>query len=85
MSKWSIKGSRVYGNGQSYNCINKVTAESLLNTLNTYEKTSILNKNIEQQFDKVTKELIQVKMSLSILTEDINNLASDINDLKGGE
>lgn len=48
-------------------------------------KTSILNKNIEKQFDKITREIIQVKMSLSILTEDINKLAGDIHDLKRGE
>lgn len=81
MSTWKIQGSRVYGNGNSYNCTNKVTAESLLNTLNTYEKTSILNKNIEKQFDKITKELIQVKMTLNILNDEINKLTSDINDL----
>ena len=82
MTEWKIQGSRVYGNGQSYNCTNKITAEQLHNTLTTYEKTVQLNKNIEQQFDKITKELIQVKMSLSILTEDINKLAGDIHDLK---
>ena len=82
MSKWQIQGSRVYGNGQSYNCTNKVTAEQLQHTLNTYETILELNKNIDKQFDKVTRELIQVKMSLSILTEDINKLAGDIHALK---
>lgn len=78
MSKWSIQGSRVYGNGQSYNCINKVTAESLLNTLNTYEKTSILNKNIEQQFDKIQKQLIQTNLSLNILKDDMKRLTKEL-------
>ena len=85
MNKWSIQGSRVYGNGQSYNCINKVTAESLLNTLNTYEKTSRLNKNIEQQFDKITKQIIQVNMTLQILNDEVKQLTGELNDLKGGK
>ena len=45
--EWQITGSRVYskGAGKSYNCTNKVTAQDLYNTLTTYEKTTILNKN----------------------------------------
>ena len=81
MSKWQIQGSRVYGNGQSYNCTNKVTAEQLQATLNQYETTVNLQSNIDKQFDKITRELIQVKMTLNILNEEVNQLASDINAL----
>lgn len=82
MIEWKIQGSRVYGNGQSYNCTNKITAEQLHNTLTTYEKTVQLNKNIEQQFDKLTRQVIQVQMTLKILNDEINNLTSDINAIK---
>lgn len=82
MIEWKIQGSRVYGNGQSYNCTNKITAEQLHNTLTTYEKTVQLNKNIEEQFDKLTRQVIQVQMTLKILDDEINNLASDINAIK---
>ena len=82
MIEWKIQGSRVYGNGQSYNCTNKITAEQLHNTLTTYEKTVQLNKNIEQQFDKLTRQVIQVQMTLKILDDEINNLTSDINAIK---
>ena len=82
MLEWKIQGSRVYGNGQSYNCTNRVTAEQLHNTLTTYEKTTELNKNIEQQFDKLTRQVIQVQMTLKILDDEINNLTSDINAIK---
>jgi len=80
---YQVQGSRVYGNGYSYNLNNRVDATKLCETLNHYEEISRLNKNIDKQFDKVTRELIQVKMSLSILTDDINKLAGDIHDLKG--
>jgi len=85
MIEWKIQGSRVYGNGQSYNCTNKITAEQLHNTLTTYEKTVELNKNIEQQFDKITKQIIQVNMTLQILNEEVKTLAGELNDLKGGK
>ena len=80
-STFRVQGSRVYGNGYSYNLNNKVDATKLCETLNHYEEISRLNKNIDKQFDKVTRELIQVKMTLNILNEEINQLASDINTL----
>ena len=83
MTEWNIQGSRVYGNGQSYNCTNKITAEQLQNTLTTYEKTTELNKNIEEQFDKITKQIIQVNMTLQILNDEVKRLTGDLNDLKG--
>ena len=83
-STYKVQGSRVYKQGEhSYNLNNKHDATKLCETLNHYEEISRLNKNIDKQFDKVTRELIQVKMSLSILTDDINKLAGDIHDLKG--
>lgn len=82
MIEWKIQGSRVYGNGQSYNCTNKITAEQLHNTLTTYEKTVELNKKIEQQFDKITKQIIQVNMTLQILNDEVKRLTGDLNELK---
>lgn len=82
MSKWQIQGSRVYGNGQSYNCTNKVTAEQLQATLNHYETILELNNNLDTQFHKITKELIQVNLTLGILNEEIKTLIGDIHALK---
>ena len=81
MSKWQIQGSRVYGNGQSYNCTNRVTAEQLQHTLNTYEKTLTLHQNLDKQFDQIQKQLIQLNMTLQILNDEIKTLTGDINDL----
>lgn len=81
MIEWKIQGSRVYGNGNSYNCTNKATAESLLNTLNTYEKTSRLNKNIDKQFDKITRQLIQTNHSLNILKDDMERLTKELDNV----
>ena len=82
MIEWKIQGSRVYGNGQSYNCTNKITAEQLHNTLTTYEKTVELNKNIEQQFDKIQKQLIQTNLSLNILKDDMEKLTTQLQQVK---
>jgi len=82
MIEWKIQGSRVYGNGQSYNCINKVTAEQLHNTLTTYEKTVQLHKNIDEQFDRIQKQLIQTNLSLNILKDDMEKLTTQLQQVK---
>ena len=82
MSKWQIQGSRVYGNGQSYTCTNRITAEQLQHTLNHYEEISRLNKNIDKQYDKITKQIIQLKLSIGTLTEEINTLHETIQTLQ---
>ena len=78
MKPWHIKGSRVYGQNYSYNLNNKVDATKLYETLNHYEEISRLNKNIEQQYDKITKQIIQLKLSIGTLTEEINTLQEEI-------
>ena len=52
-STYRVQGSRVYGNGESYNVTNNITAQKL---------------------DKVQKNIIQIQLSLGILTEDIHQL-----------
>lgn len=84
MTEWLRKGARVYskGEGKSYNCTNIATAKQLHETLTTYEKTYNLNRNIEQQYDKITKQIIQLKLSIGTLTEEINTLHEAITCLK---
>ena len=84
MTEWQIQGRRVYskGEGKSYNCTNKITANDLYNTLTTYETTHTLNKNIEQQYDKITKQIIQIQLSLGILTEEIQKLKTTMEAIK---
>ena len=72
--KWNIQGSRVYGDGQSFNCTNRITAEQLHNTLCNYEKDFKLTQNTTEQFDKITKQVIQIQLTLGILDEDIKKL-----------
>ena len=75
--KWQIKHTRVYGNGYSFNCTNKITAEQLHKTLTNYEtevtnisKQNTTSKNIEA----IDKQLKQVLMDLEILKHDIDVL-----------
>lgn len=74
MSEWKIQGSRVYGYGKSYNCTNKVTATDLYNTLTIYEETVKNLNNAENKLDRIQKSIIQIQMSLSILSDDIHKL-----------
>ena len=80
---YSIKGSLVrdHIHKRSYNMTSKIDAENLYNTLNTYHKTHTLNKNIEEQYDNITKQIIQLKLSVNILSDEIKQLEANINDL----
>ena len=77
MTEWKKQGSRVYGQGQSYNCTNKITAKTLQNTLNNYEnkiqelQTQINTQNNQQE---IQAYLVKILMDLSILKHDINTL-----------
>lgn len=82
MNEWKIQGSRVYGNGQSYNCHNRVTAIQLQNTLNNYEKNYQTYRNIETQYDNITKQIIQLKLTVNILSDEINHLQEVIQECK---
>ena len=76
--KWNIQGSRVYGKGMSFNCTNKITAEQLHNTLNTYEQNLNLEKNITEQYDKLNKQVIALQMDLSNMQDTLNTIKETI-------
>jgi hypothetical protein len=59
---------------QSYNLNNKHDAQQLAKTLNTTYNTLQHYKNIEKQHDKITKTIIQLKLTINILSDEINNL-----------
>ena len=74
--KWNITGSRVYSNGEgkSYNCTNKITAQDLYHTLTEYEKTVQLTESTDTKLDNITKQVIQIQMTLNILQHDLDKL-----------
>jgi hypothetical protein len=78
---YTIKGSLVkdHIHKRSYNMTSRIDAENLYNTLTTYHKTTTLNQNIEKQYDQITKQIIQLKLSISILTEEVQTLEASIN------
>jgi hypothetical protein len=78
---YTIKGSLVkdHIHKRSYNMTSRIDAENLYNTLTTYHKTQTLNQNIEKQYDQITKQIIQLKLSISILTEEVQTLEASIN------
>ena len=79
MTEWNIKGSRVYssGEGKSYNCTNKVTAQSLHTTLTTYE-TQIheLQKQIQHTHnnDKRHQQVIALQMDIKQCQNDLDKI-----------
>jgi hypothetical protein len=80
MTEWGIQGARVYskGEGKSYNCPNKITAQDLYHTLTTYENTiTTLQKQIKHSnnYKELQKQVIALQM-------DISNCQSDLNKIK---
>ena len=76
MTEWGIQGARVYskGAGKSYNCSNKITAQDLYHTLTEYEKTVQLTESTDTKLDNITKQVIQIQMTLNILQHDLDKL-----------
>ena len=74
MTKWKINGARVYGNGLSINCPNKITAISLFTTLTNYETTI---NSLQQQL-QLEKHFQLIIMDLKVLKEDVEQLKGKI-------
>ena len=62
----------------SYTFNNRKTAEQLNTYLNNYEKILQTSKETEKTLDRVTKGVIQLQMSLSILQNDLNKLKMEL-------
>ena len=84
MTEWIRNGARVHTNGKgaSFNCTNIATAKQLQTILQNYENNTTLNKNIQEQYDRINKQIIQLKLSIATLTEEINTLHETIQTLQ---
>ena len=78
---YKVNNSRVYGAGWSYNLTNQKDAIKLCETLNQYEKTVQLHRNLDKQFDNITRQLIQTNLSLNILKDDMERLTKELNNV----
>lgn len=76
MTEWQIQGSRVYskGEGKSYNCTNKVTANDLYNTLTQYEKDLTKAETTTQNLKTIHKQVIALQMDLTQVQNDLNKI-----------
>lgn len=80
-STYTVKGSRVSGKGYSYNLTSKIDAERLCSTLNNYEAMASLENTTAEQFQRINTQIIQIKLSLGILQEEISTLKETLNDI----
>ena len=78
--KWKIEGARVYGMGHSFNCTNKVTATELHQILQQYELENTQTTQIQINLDKLSKQIIQLKLTINILSDEIKTLQEMITD-----
>ena len=76
-TQWKQDNSRVYGNGKSFNCTNKITAEQLYNTLTNYELTiNDLKTQIrhETNYTEIQYQLNQLETTIHTLKNNINEI-----------
>lgn len=71
---YKIKGTMVQGQGYSYNLTSKIDAEKLSTTLNHLHMTTQQYQHITQKLDEITKQVIQLKLTINILDEEIQRL-----------
>ena len=83
MKQFTIQGTLVKDHiqGYSYNLLSKIDAENLYNRLqqqqdkiNTLETLQQQSHEIEQKLDKITKTIIQIQMTTSILSNELQHL-----------
>ena len=63
----------------TYQFNNKKTAEQLNNALNNYEIISKQSQATEETLDRVTKEVIQLQMTLTIMQNDLDKIKKELN------
>ena len=71
---YRVQGSSVYGNGHRYNLTNNVTAVELCNTLNNLTEIQNTSSNIDKKLDQITKQCIQMKLTINTLHYEIERL-----------
>ena len=77
-NEWKLTDNRVHRNGHSYKCPNRITAQDLQHTLNTYHATYIRQKEVETKIDKIQKTIIQLQLTNGIMTEELKKLHEEI-------
>ena len=72
----TIKGTLVRDHKRkyAYNLTNKHDATILCQTLNQAYTILDTYKNIETKYDNINKQIIQLKLTINILSEEINQL-----------
>ena len=80
----TIKGTLVRDHKRkyAYNLTNKHDATILCNTLNQAYTILDTYKNIETKYDNITKQIIQLKLTVNILSDEINHLQEAIEECK---
>ena len=63
----------------TYPINNRKTAEQLQKTLTDYENIKTEHHETEQKLDKITKTIIQLQMSLTILQDDLDKIKKELN------
>lgn len=72
--KYTVKKKNIYYTVGRYRLDNKQDAEHLCQTLNDLTTATHSTKDTDKKLDKINKQLIQINLTLGILTEELHTL-----------
>ena len=76
--EYKIQGSRVYGDGHSFQCTNRVTATELCTKLNELEHYKNEYTKITEKLDKLTRDVMRLNITVSTVHEELKTIIKGI-------
>ena len=76
--KYEVKKKNIYYTVGRYRLDNKQDAEHLARTLNTLTEATNTNKDTDKKLDTIQKKIIQLQMTASILSDELETLHQEL-------
>ena len=76
--KYEVKKKNIYFTVGRYRLDNKQDAEHLCQTLNKLTEATQTNTDTDKKLDKIQKKIIQLQMTASILSDELETLHQEL-------
>ena len=76
--KYEVKKKNIYFTVGRYRLDNKQDAEHLCQTLNKLTEATQTNNDTDKKLDKIQKKIIQLQMTASIMSEELDQLHKEL-------
>ena len=76
--KYEVKKKNIYFTVGRYRLDNRQDAEHLCQTLNKLTEATQTNTDTDKKLDKIQKKIIQLQMTASIMSEELDQLHQEL-------